>query len=97
MTPLRGVIHPQALCAASAANAYLAAAVATPLPDSINHACRRHEAEAVGAVEPPAEARGAERQQMGYTAERWNQEKDDDSVKIAPFDAIEFSLGDLWG
>ena len=23
--------------------------------------------------------------------------KDDDSVKIAPFDAIEFSLGDLWG
>ena len=23
--------------------------------------------------------------------------KDDDSVRIAPFDAIEFSLGDLWG
>ena len=71
MTPLRGVTHPQALRAAST---YLAVAVATPLPDSIDHACRRHKAAAIGNVDPPAEARGAERQRMGYTAERCNQE-----------------------
>ena len=82
MTPLRGVTHPQALRAAIAANAYLATAVAAPLPDSIDHACRLHEAGALGAVEPPAETRGAERQQMGYTAERCNQENGYDSTTI---------------